>query len=201
MYLMVTILRSMRADFQTELWQGLGTTTVPSLFTYSEICVALLVLAVNGSAALLRDNSKAFDVSLATCAIGLVMAFASVIAWQQRWLTPFAFMVLIGQALYLPYVAVHTTVFERLLAMTRVPGNSGFFLYVVDSIGYLGYVAVVLLKSFGGQSVRQAPLIDYFLSMCWLCGTIALLCIVASWMVFRNHKTPIKDPRAPSFNP
>ncbi len=97
-------------------------------------------------------------------------------------------MVLIGQSLYLPYVAVHTTVFERLLAMTRAPGNSGFFLYVVDSVGYLGYVAVILLKSFAGDAIRQAPVIDYFLTLCWLCGSIALVCVILSWGYFQKHR-------------
>lgn len=188
MYLMVTILRSMRADFQPELWKGLGTGSPPSIFTYSEMWVALIVIGINGYAVRVRDNARAFSLSLLTCGAGIVMAFLTVIAWQQRWITPFGFMVLIGQSLYLPYVAVHTTVFERLLAMTRAPGNIGFLMYVVDSIGYLGYVAVLLLKSFGGEYIRQAPLIDYFLTMCWLCGAVALLCIILSWKYFLQQR-------------
>ena len=184
LFLMVTILRSMRADFQPELWKGLGVATPPAIFTYSEIWVALLVLIINGSAVLVSNNVKAFNLSLAICGVGIIMSFASLIAWHQRWISPFLFMVLIGQSLYLPYVAFHTTVFERLLAMTRAPGNSGFFLYVVDSVGYLGYVAVMLLKSFGGDAVRQSPVIDYFITMCWLCGAVALICVVVSWSYF-----------------
>ncbi len=174
MYLMVTILRSMRGDFQTELWKGLGVDSAPSIFIYSEIWVGLFVLAINGSAVFVRDNARAFNLSLTICGLGIIMSFLATAAWHQRMITPFMFMVLIGQSLYLPYVAVHTTVFERLLAMTRAPGNIGFLMYVVDSIGYLGYVAVILLKSFGGNYVRGAPLIDYFLTMCWLCGSVAL---------------------------
>ena len=191
MYLMVTILRSMRADFQKELWQGLGVESPPAIFTYSETWVAFFVLAINGSAVLVRNNVHAFNLSLATCGGGIAMAFASLIARQQEIISPFVFMVLIGLSLYLPYVAVHTTVFERLLAMTRVPGNSGFFLYVVDSVGYLGYVSILLLKSFGGNAVRELRVIDYFLTMCWLCCSVALICVALSWIYFARHRKQV----------
>ncbi len=184
MYLIVTILRSMLADFQPELWKGLGVESAPSIFTTSAMWVALLVLAVNGSVALVRNNARAFSLALATCGVGLVMAIVSIVAWKQQWVSPFVFMVLIGQSLYLPYVAVHTTVFERLLAKTRAPGNIGFLMYVVDSIGYLGYVAVLLVKSFGGERLREVTLIDYFLSMCTVGGVIALVCVAMSWIYF-----------------
>ena len=35
-YLLVTVLRSLRADFATELWAALGTTVQPGVFTRSE---------------------------------------------------------------------------------------------------------------------------------------------------------------------
>ena len=56
-------------------------------------------------------------------------------------------MVLVGLGLYLPYVAMHTTVFERLLSMTHQRGNLGFLMYVADAFGYLGYVAVMIAKN------------------------------------------------------
>ena len=55
-------------------------------------------------------------------------------------------MVMVGLGLYLPYVAVHATIFERLLAMTREKGNVGFLMYLADSTGYLGYVGVMIFK-------------------------------------------------------
>ena len=65
---------------------------------------------------------------------------------QQSWLDGFTFMVLMGLGLYLPYVAVHTTIFERLIAMTRERGNLGFLMYVADAVGYLGYAALMIAK-------------------------------------------------------
>jgi len=67
LYLVVTILRSIRADFAPEIWQALGEPAEPGTFTRSEVVVALGILAANGGSVLWRDNVKAFFASLATC--------------------------------------------------------------------------------------------------------------------------------------
>jgi Family of unknown function (DUF5690) len=181
MYLVVTIIRSMRADFAPELWKGMGVAAPPAIFTQSELYVALLVLAINGGAVLIHDNRLAFRVSLGTCILGMMLLAVALLAWHNDLLSGFAFMVLVGQGLYLPYVAVHTTVFERLLAMTRVRGNSGFLMYLADSIGYLGYVAVMIAKNF---ATTPADIFGFFVSLCWLCVCVSLLCLLVSWFYF-----------------
>lgn len=41
---------------------------------------------------------------------------------------------------------MHTTIFERLIAMTGERGNLGLLMYLADSFGYLGYVGVMLAR-------------------------------------------------------
>src|SRR5262249_50815897 len=65
MYLAVTILRSIRADFAAEIWRGLDQPAQPSVFTQSEIFVALGILGINGCSVFIRDNRRAFFASLA----------------------------------------------------------------------------------------------------------------------------------------
>ena len=149
LYLLVTVVRSIRADFAPEIWRDLQSATAPGTFTYSEMVVAFGVLAVNGAAILIRDNRAAFFASLATCGAGLGLLAAAIHLRNSGSLSGFTFMVLLGLGLYLPYVAFHTTVFERLLGMTRERGNIGFLMYVADSIGYLGYVSVMIGRNFG----------------------------------------------------
>jgi hypothetical protein len=120
-YLLVTVLRSLRADFARELWTALGATGEAGVFTRSELWVALSCL-------------------------GLAAVAAACLAWPRGGLDPFAFMVLVGTGLYLPYVAVHATVFERLIALTRDRANLGFLMYLADSAGYLGVCGVMLAR-------------------------------------------------------
>jgi hypothetical protein len=104
-------------------------------------------------------------------------------------------MVLLGLGLYLPYVAIHTTLFERLLAMTRDRGNIGFLMYVADSISYLGYVAVMLgreiWKAQGGLTQLAsagAEFVQFFLVVCWIACGVSLVAIALAWRYFAVRK-------------
>ncbi|HKB06375.1 MAG TPA: DUF5690 family protein, partial [Gemmataceae bacterium] len=69
-YLLVTVLRSVRADFAPEIWAGLGVTGRPAVFAWSEMAVAAGVIVLNGSVVLVRDNRRAFFTGLALAAAG-----------------------------------------------------------------------------------------------------------------------------------
>lgn len=146
-YLLITVLRSVRADFAPEIWTSLGFGERPGVFTRSEFWVGLVVIAINGAVFLVRDNRRAFFISLWICGAGLGLALAAILTWHVGALAPFHLMVILGVGMYLPYVAVHTTVFERLIALTREKGNIGYLMYLADATGYLGYCGVMLLRS------------------------------------------------------
>jgi hypothetical protein len=186
MYLMVTVVRSIRADYAERLWRELGVAVVPGVFTYSEIVVALGVLLANGCVVFVRDNRRAFFGALATCGLGFACLGAALVGLQAGWLTAFWFMVLAGLGAYLPYVAIHTTVFERLLAMTRERGNIGYLMYVADAWGYLGYVAVMLGKNFapGGQNVMGV-----FTFVCLGTTILSLGALAVLWQYFANRRS------------
>jgi hypothetical protein len=170
-YLLVTVLRSMRADFAPEIWAGLGVSIDAGVFTRSEIYVALGALLINGLLVLVRDNRRALFLSLAVAAGGLGLILIVLAARSGGMLPPFAFVVLVGLGLYLPYVAVHTTVFERFIAMTRERGTIGFLMYLADAFGYLGYVGVMVARHFFRP---VGNLLESFLATGWVVGWVSL---------------------------
>ncbi len=184
-YLLVTVVRSIRADFAPELWRGLGEPAKPSTFARSELWVAIGVVLVNGLAVCLRDNRRAFDVSLVTCGLGLLLLAGTLAAHAAGVVGAFPFMVLVGLGLYLPYVAIHTTVFERLLAMTRERGNLGFLMYLADAMGYLAYVCVML-----GRRLFAPPedVTGFFVTACVVACVVSLACLVAARWYFTQHE-------------
>ncbi|RCS54892.1 hypothetical protein DTL42_01795 [Bremerella cremea] len=185
-FLLVTIIRSVRADFAVELWNGLGTKPDAQIFTRSEMIVALGITLVNGLAVLIRNNRLAFFVSLGICGLGLLVITMTLFTQQQGAMDPFTFMVLIGFGLYLPYVAVHTTVFERLLAMTRERGNLGYLMYVADAIGYLGYVGVMFAKDLVSTT---DSFLQFFLMFCWFTVGVSVVCLGIAWRYFQVLET------------
>ncbi len=183
-YLLVTIARSVRADFATELWKALGVSAVPSTFAWSELCVAIGVLVVNGSSVFIINNRRAFFGSLGVAGLGGLLMVGSLVGLDRSSLGGFGFMVVMGLGLYLPYVAIHTTVFERMLAMTRERGNLGFLMYLADSVGYLGYASLMIGKSFlptGGDFLR------FYTVVSWLIAGLSLAGVVVGWAYFAGR--------------
>jgi hypothetical protein len=173
-YLLLTVLRSLRSDFAKEMWQALGWEGEPMVFTYSETVVMVGVVLINGAAVLIVDNRRAFYVALLTCVLGFALLALGAVGFQAGWLGGFGFMVLAGLGLYIPYVAVHTTIFERLIALLRDRGNLGYLMYLADAFGYLGYVAVMVVKNFGAK-VTPAALLSFFVSISWGSAVVAVV--------------------------
>lgn len=142
-YVLVTVIRSIRADYAPELWASLGIKGQPGIFTRSELWVALGILLINGCSVFVKDNRRAFIGSILLSMAGLSLVLASLVALHWQVVAGFGFMVLLGLGLYIPYVAVHTTVFERFIALTQERSNLGFLMYLADAFGYLGFVAVL----------------------------------------------------------
>lgn len=183
-YLLITVLRSMRADFAPEIWAGMGVKIDAGVFTRSESYVALGVLAVNGLLVLVRDNRRAFYLSLMVVAFGFGLLVAILAARNGGLLAPFPFMVLMGLGLYLPYVAVHTTVFERFIAMTRERGNIGYLMYLADAFGYLGYVAVMVAKNLFHPGTNA---LELFLATGWIVAAVSLATLVFTLIFFARR--------------
>src|SRR5262249_49658014 len=133
-FLLVTVLRSIRADFAPEIWQELGVRE-SEIYAISETFVALGVVVCSGFSVLIGDNRRAFFVALALSVGGLVLVGLALVGLRMELLPALAFMVLLGLGLYLPYVAIHTTVFERLIAMTRERGNICYLMALADALG------------------------------------------------------------------
>jgi hypothetical protein len=183
-YLLVTIARGMRADFAPEIWKALGSPAAPATFSNSEALVAFGVLIANGLSVLVVDNRRAFFASIGVGLAGCALIVTALAGLQRGWVGAFSFMVMLGLGLYLPYVAIHTTVFERLIAMTRERGNIGFLMYVADAAGYLAYAALVLVR--GWLPVRGDPL-PFFLNTWWSIGILTSFSLVAAWAYFATR--------------
>jgi hypothetical protein len=101
-------------------------------------------------------------------------------------------MVLAGLGVYIPYVAIHTTLFERLIAITKERANIGFLMYLVDSVGYTGYIILMLFRYLTppGDSI-----LFLFLKICLYLGIGGgLVVLYCNWyfkIKLKNNEQPI----------
>ena len=184
-YVMLTVIRGIRDDFGVEIWQALGHTGKPGVFTSSETWVMFGVLAITGSTISMRDNRKAFFVSMVASGAGLLLILFICIAVLKGGLDAYWFMVWLGLGLYVPYVMFHTTVFERLVALLKDKATIGYLMYLADAFGYLGYVMLMMSR---GSIAARADLLDFFLQLTFTLTLVAIVLLVTATCYFnRRH--------------
>jgi hypothetical protein len=194
-YLLMSILRSFRDDFAPEILRGLGASVKAQAYANIDFVVMCLVTVANGAAVLIRDNLKALQFSFGVSMLGFATTLITVmIHWYVQPIPPTQLMVAIGAGLYLPYVAVHTTVFERIIACTRDRANVGFLMYVADSVGYLGYVAVVLMKNQLIGVVDEGTFAMWFLKISAMGAALSIVLIAVASLRFRSLSIATKLP-------
>ncbi|MEL7496998.1 MAG: DUF5690 family protein [Planctomycetota bacterium] len=181
-YVLLTLVRSIRDDFAVEIWQELGVSDEPTVFAQSEFWVMVGVIVINGLAFLIKDNRVAFLTTLGLLCIGFFIVLGSVLGQRTGDLSPMSFMVMLGLGMYIPYVAFHTTVFERMLAVFREPGTIGYLMYLADAFGYLGYVGIMLFRNSASSQTQYLPL------MVWISVVISIISTFIAGMLFIYYR-------------
>ena len=177
LYLCASLLRGIRSDFAPEIWKYLGFISLPQTYSQTEVWVTLGILGINGSLVLLKNNFNAFFTSILAISCGFaLLVFAGFYGIHH--MDPFCLIVLTGFGIYLPYLTITTSVFERMIAITRHKANIGFLMYIVDSIGYLGYNILLLTIGFIFPDLNIPELFFVWIKLMGITGLA--LCILSS---------------------
>lgn len=192
-YAALTIIRTIRDDFGVELWSEMGVAKEPSVFARSETVVAIVVMLLNAGMIFVTSNIRALRLTTGLMTAGFALSVVAGLGQWQGWLSPFAFMVLFGIGLYVPYVAFHTTLFERLLASAPHRGNLGFLMYLADASGYLFYAAIVVIKI---ALPPQQGILPVFRSTLLITSLACIAALVAATVYFQRVLQPTALPDA-----
>jgi len=196
-YVALTVIRTIRDDFAVEIWRDMGVSEEPSVFARSETLVALGVTALNAVAIWITHNLSAIRVTVAMMCGAFALAGASAMLQSAGVTSPFVFMVACGIGLYVPYVAFHTTLFERLVALSRHPGNIGFLMYVADAMGYLGYAGILVWRTSMQTPGTVLPFFRIALIAVGAGCIVALLAALAYFQVVLTRESNSDDETSP----
>ncbi len=152
-YIALTIFRDVRDNFAVELWAALGYGDQPEILATAEIPIAIGVLIIIGSMMFIRNNRVAFYANQGIILLGGIMVLGLTWMFTEGMLDPAAWMIITGFGMYLAYIAFHTLLFERWIALFNYKSNIGYLMYVADAFGYLGSVAILFFKNFGASNV------------------------------------------------
>jgi hypothetical protein len=185
-YVLLTAFRDFRDNFAAEIWTALGYGKVAGIFTASELPVAAVALAAMAAIIIVRDNLKALMVIHGIVIAGFVLMGASTAAYQAHLLSPLAWMIAAGAGLYMAYTPFNAMLFDRLVAASGQVATAGFLIYVADSSGYLGSVALVLWRNFGGIDLNW---LQFFIQAAYVTSIAGTVLVAASALYFApRHK-------------
>ncbi|MDB5137790.1 MAG: hypothetical protein JWP37_4393 [Mucilaginibacter sp.] len=151
-YVLLTIMRDVRDNFEVEIWASLGIKD-NTIYAKIDTIISVAVLAAMSLLILIRKNLKAFSIIHIMIIFGCVLIGIATVLFALGIISPMVWMTLAGLGLYLGYVPYNAVFFERLLASFHYKGNVGFLIYVADSMGYLGSVSVLLVKELGHPGI------------------------------------------------
>ncbi len=145
-YLFLTVMRDVRDNFMSNIWNDLGYGNNAAIFAKTETNTSLIILLMISLMVLIRKNMKAFRIIHIAILAGFLLAGISSALFVAGTLEGAMWMQLVGLGLYMAYVPFNSIFFERMIASFRIGGNVGFLIYIADAFGYLGSISVMLAK-------------------------------------------------------
>ncbi|HEY8929711.1 MAG TPA: DUF5690 family protein, partial [Mucilaginibacter sp.] len=179
-YVLLTIMRDVRDNFEVEIWASLGNKD-NTIYTKIDSIISVIVLVAISLLILVRKNLKAFSLIHLMIIAGCVLIAIGTVLFEMSIINPMTWMTMAGLGLYLGYVPYNAIFFERMIASFHYRSNVGFLIYVSDSIGYLGSVTILLVKELGRPSISWAA---FFKEGVLVVGIVGGICAVLSLIYF-----------------
>lgn len=200
LYVSLTVLRDFRDNFNREIWDNLHIRFSSSVFTLTEIPIAVMVLLILGFMVKIKNNRKAFAWYHYLLFGGILTVGFSTFLFEIKVISPFLWMVLSGFGMYLCYIPFNGMYFDRMIAAFNIKGNVGFLIYLVDSFGYLGSVLILLYKNFGSP---QTSWLNFYIRLNYIIVAIVLVSSFIALVAFRRKsgKNEINNQPYINFDP
>ena len=184
-YILLTAFRDFRDNFAAEIWTALGYGGEAGIFSASEAPVAVIALAALGAIILVRDNLRALMVIHAIVAAGFALLGLSTLAYQAHMISPIAWMICAGAGLYLAYTPFNAMLFDRLIAFSGRVATAGFLIYVADASGYLGSVALLLVRNLGQVKLDW---LSFFILSAYATSVVGVVCVAVAAVYFFGRR-------------
>ncbi|KIO77290.1 membrane protein [Pedobacter lusitanus] len=151
-YVLLTIMRDVRDNFEVEIWADLGVKS-NNIYTHIDLFISVVVLVAMSLLILVKKNIKAFSIIHLFIIGGCLLVGMSTYLFEHKMISPIAWMTAAGLGLYLAYVPYNAIFFERMIASFKYRSNAGFIMYVADAAGYLASVSILVIKELGKPNI------------------------------------------------
>ncbi|BDS06010.1 hypothetical protein NT6N_10500 [Oceaniferula spumae] len=187
-YLLLTAYRDYRDTYLVDLYSALGydkTSGTQNLLGNSETIVGFTVTAGLAMLYWLRKWLLQSGLLLVWLfmASGLVALGTGTWLFQAGSISGFSWMVISGVGIYITYVPFGSVLFDEIIAETHHVGTAVFAIYVCDSVGYGGTVALYFLRDTLFGNIDK---LAFFTAFTWIITAVGLVCLVLSYFYFQR---------------
>jgi hypothetical protein len=102
-------------------------------------------------------------------------------------------MILAGAGLYMSYTPFNAMLFDRLVAVSGQVGTAGFLIYVADSSGYVGSVALLLWRNFGGVTLDW---LQFYIQAAYVTSVVGAALVSAAGVYFYRRQRRMRSAAA-----
>jgi hypothetical protein len=187
-YLFLTSYRDFRDNYAAEIWADLGHDKQASVFTLTEIPIAISVMFVLSLLYLVKNNKRGLLLTYVIMGIGALMVGVSTLMFDGSLIGPKTWMIFVGLGLYLGYVPYGSVLFDRMIAALGTVATAVFLIYISDAVAYGGSVGIVLYKMLGQADISKLQFFRYF-SYAMSGACVVLLAVSGRYFLRRARST------------
>ncbi len=182
-YSILTAYREFRDNFMPEMFQELGFSGKPSLFTQTEIPIAIAILLIMAAMQWIKNHRMAFNLIQGLLLLGAVIVAGSTFLYQEGIVNPIVWLIAVGFGAYLAYSMCNSIYFERMLASFKYVGTVGFMITLADYYAYFGSLGVLFYKNFFQHSISN---LKFFIGISYAVSAVYFLLVLFSVFYFTN---------------
>lgn len=168
---LLVILRDIKEDFLVNIFDVSSYSSW--IFARIDSIVTLIILGIFGLMMFVKSNIKSLMLLLSMVIAGSVVMGITSFGYNSIQFGPLSWLFIQSLCLYIAFLTFQTIFFDRFIACFKIRGCVGFFIALIDFIGYTGTVLVLTVKEF------MHPDIDWLEFYNLMAGCVSLFCCVA----------------------
>lgn len=181
---LLLVLRDIKEDFLVNILDMKGQSSW--LFAQVDTVVTLIILGIFGLFIFFRSNIKALMCLMMLVVTGcLTMTYVSA-NYETLNLSPVAWLFVQSLSLYIAYLTFQTIFFDRFIACFKIKGNVGFFIAIIDFIGYVGTVSLLSIKEMFKVDLEWFALFNKMAMTVGVLGTVIFT--LAGLLIYRRYQ-------------
>lgn len=188
---MLLVLRDIKEDFLVNILDMSNQSSW--LFARIDTIVTLVILGIFALFIFCRSNIKALLSLMVLVITGcLTMTYVS-FQYEAFVSRPITWLFIQSLSLYIAYLTFQTIFFDRFIACFRIKGNVGFFIALIDFIGYLGTVSLLSVKELLDIDLEWFVWFNHI--ACFVGGICSILFVIAGVLIYRKYMQSRKTER------